>query len=161
MSTRLDSMIQHKNKFDVIRVLKSVPLLSGISSSERSQLSTGLCKITFMENEYIMREGEEGSTFYIIVSGSVEVLVNNGSEMIGTLTSGDYCGEQALLQNTTRNASLKCISSNVECLMCKQNIFRNILENNSSIQFAKRNPQRNAFVSNDTMNNEKKKRSEE
>eukprot|EP01084_Bolivina_argentea_P062935 115001_1 len=93
-----------------------------------------------------MREGEEGDSFYIIVAGTISVLSGTNSESIGTLTTGDYCGEQALLQNTTRNASLLVTSAKAQCLVCKQNIFRTILENNSSIQFTKRHPQRKALV---------------
>eukprot|EP01084_Bolivina_argentea_P128580 227255_1 len=140
---------QNKNKkFNVLTVLESVPLLSGLTSDERNKLAKGLKKIEFKNGEYIMREGEDGDSFYIIVSGSVSVLTqkNGNEEVVATLDSGDYCGEQALLQNAKRNASLRASSDVVTTLVCSQKVFRNILANNTSIKFAKREAKRKAFM---------------
>ena len=54
-----------------------------------------------MKNEFIIRQGTHGETFYIMVEGEVLVTakLDNDSEPteIRTLTAGAYFGEKALL----------------------------------------------------------------
>jgi len=55
----------------------------------------------FKKDEYIIRQGSHGETFYIMVEGEVLVTakLQNDSEPseIRTLTAGAYFGEKALL----------------------------------------------------------------
>uniref|UniRef100_A0A1I8FSZ3 cGMP-dependent protein kinase n=1 Tax=Macrostomum lignano TaxID=282301 RepID=A0A1I8FSZ3_9PLAT len=57
-----------------------------------------------------VREGEHGSTFFIIKEGTVRVTrrVQGSSQLIRTLQAGDCFGERALLQEERRTAS--CIA---------------------------------------------------
>eukprot|EP01083_Nonionella_stella_P268023 905708_1 len=141
--------VRKKKTVNLLEVLESVPLLSGLSSDERLKLSKGLKEFFFQKGDYLMREGEDGDSFYIIVEGRVSVLtLKNGiEECVAVLEAGDYAGEQALLQNAKRNASLVAASdTGVKAFICSQKLFKNILANNTSIKFAKRDAKRKAFM---------------
>merc|ERR1712154_78081 len=78
--------------------------------------------------------------------GNVITLKNGKPETVAQLEPGDYAGEQALLQNAKRNASLQAATESVKCFVCSQKVFKNILANNTSIKFAKRDAKRKAFM---------------
>lgn len=58
------------------------------------------------EGKFIFRQGDEASYFFIIVQGSMEVIVDGNKKKY--LVRGDGFGELALLYNVPRTASLQC-----------------------------------------------------
>jgi len=144
----MPSKSKKNKKMDVMEVLSSVPLFSGLTDDERGKLAKGLKKRQLKQHEVLMKQGESGSEFFIISEGRVEVSIHdNGKKLtVATLESGDYAGEQALLQNTTRNATLTAVSDRVTCLVCDQKSFKSILANNTSVNFEKREAKRQAFL---------------
>ena len=68
------------------------------------------------EGRTIIHEGDHGDRFYVIVSGSVEVLRKiegaaptadgEAQQRLAILQVGDYFGELALLHRTSRSASI-------------------------------------------------------
>jgi CRP-like cAMP-binding protein len=52
----------------------------------------------------IVREGDEGDRFYIVVEGELDV--SQDGVTIGELQHGGYFGEIALLRDTTRTATV-------------------------------------------------------
>ncbi|CAM9208512.1 unnamed protein product, partial [Phaeothamnion confervicola] len=54
-----------------LRILKSVPLLSKLTDSELSAVADALCVQSFEDEDYIIRQGDEGSRFYMINEGEV------------------------------------------------------------------------------------------
>lgn len=57
----------------------------------------------------IIREGEHGETAYIIQSGRVEIL--KGAKKVGELATGDFFGEIALVSDTQRTATVRCLTA--------------------------------------------------
>merc|ERR1740129_1877531 len=69
---------------------------------------------------------------------------DDGNEVeIAQLNEGDYCGEQALLKECSRGATVRAICDS-RCLVLNQSTFREITEENN-ILFAKRDAKRNAI----------------
>ncbi|KAL9939444.1 hypothetical protein V8E36_001261 [Tilletia maclaganii] len=90
-------------------LLKDVSLFAGMSSAEIAKISDALEPRVYEPNEYVFKQGERGSEFFIIWEGSAEVRKkrSDGTEdTIGTLSRGDYFGELALLNNAPRAASI-------------------------------------------------------
>eukprot|EP00494_Astrolonche_serrata_P027928 UN28193 len=85
-----------------------------------------------------MKAGDVGTEFYMIVSGKCEVFSPDG-ESIAFLEEGDYCGEQALLRETKRNATLKAVKP-MTCLVCNKKTFDKALRSN--VVFKKREGKR-------------------
>lgn len=86
------------------------------------------CKLKKNE-EYIFRQGDEASCFFIIADG--ECIVEVGSDTRRTLHSGDGFGELALLYNAPRSASIKASSPLVSFWGIERKVFRNIIEENA------------------------------
>ncbi len=78
---------------------------------------------------FIVRQGEPPSAFYVIESGEVEVVratqENPAGEIIAVLGPGSFFGEQALINNQPRTASVRARSV-VEVVVMGRHVFSTI-----------------------------------
>ena len=67
----------------------------------------------FEPGQEVFREGDIGDRIYIITSGKAEVTrkTSNGDVHLADLGAGEYFGEMALLNHTTRNATVRCVEA--------------------------------------------------
>ena len=74
--------------------------------------SMGIIKEHYEPGQEVFHQGDLGDRIYIIVNGRAEVVrEQDGREvMLAQLGSGEYFGEMALINQTTRNATIRCIS---------------------------------------------------
>uniref|UniRef100_A0A1I8IEC4 Fe2OG dioxygenase domain-containing protein n=1 Tax=Macrostomum lignano TaxID=282301 RepID=A0A1I8IEC4_9PLAT len=97
---------------DYVGFLRSVPLLKNLDTSKLNKIADAIEEDSFEAEQYIVREGETGNTFFIIKDGVVKVTqkVHGGAhpQLIRVLKSGDYFGEKALLEEERRTAN--CIA---------------------------------------------------
>ncbi len=73
-------------------------------------------KQRFVTGEMILREGEESSVAYMIVSGRVEIfreLPDHSRERLAVLESGQMFGEIGVLDRAPRNASARALTDTV------------------------------------------------
>ncbi|SBO21151.1 CAMP-dependent protein kinase regulatory subunit, putative [Plasmodium knowlesi strain H] len=89
--------------------LTHISILKDMDPYERSKVADSLKTKTFSDEEVIIKEGEPGDTFYIIVDGSA--LAIKDKTVIKTYSKGDYFGELALLKNQPRAATVKAKDS--------------------------------------------------
>jgi len=105
-------------------------LLDAIFPQEAVQLkltpSSGIAPLHFEEGEIIFNEGDIGDYLYIIVDGSVEIL--KGDKRVAELSKGAYFGEMALLNQKSRSATIRCLSS-VDVLALKKSDFGILIAN--------------------------------
>lgn len=109
--------------------LGRLPFLAGIEAGLLDSLSASFATQTCREGEAIVREGEEGHTFYIIVRGKFEVtkLTNeDGERRVATLQDGDYFGEIALMREVPRTATVRALGPGV-LLAMRREIFQRLL----------------------------------
>jgi NADH dehydrogenase len=71
--------------------------------------SRGVTREHFEAGDDVFRQGDLGDRLYIIVKGAVEVVREepSGETVLARLGPGEYFGEMALLQRTTRNATVR------------------------------------------------------
>ena len=84
--------------------LDSVSLFATLTPHDKDNLLTALTAQRFLPGKSIVKEGEPGDVFYIIKEGTVSCTVN-GTE-VRKMHKGEYFGEQALLYNTLRTATV-------------------------------------------------------
>lgn len=86
--------------------LRRINILRHLSDYEVAKIAHVADRETYERNQYIVREGSEGDTFYIIVKGKCNVYQvdkeTNAQKFIRELTSGSHFGEKALKNNRQR-----------------------------------------------------------
>ncbi|KAJ9643573.1 hypothetical protein H2201_007946 [Coniosporium apollinis] len=101
----MDSAFQRRRMYESF--LEEVPLLSGLTSYERSKIADALETQKFPPNTTIIREGDVGEAFYILEAGEAEVYKSSsGGKPVHRYKKGDYFGELALLNDKPRAASV-------------------------------------------------------
>jgi NTE family protein len=88
-------------------VLGRVPLFTCFTTDELEILATLFEERTYLRGDTICTAGEPGETFFVIVSGELDVW-SAGTErrLINRLDAGDYFGEMSLLLGSHRAASV-------------------------------------------------------
>jgi len=86
-------------------VLAAMPLFSPLPATTLERLARRLRPVAAVADAEIVREGDEGDLFYVIASGSVDVL--QGGVHVATIGELDHFGEIALLRNVPRVATCR------------------------------------------------------
>jgi predicted acylesterase/phospholipase RssA/CRP-like cAMP-binding protein len=108
--------------------LRNVPVLAGLSRDLLAQISREVTELRVPAGEWILREGEEADSLYIIRSGRVEVLDEGPPEaLIRMLRRGDVLGELALLRQGTRSASARA-RRDTELLELRRQSFEELIQ---------------------------------
>ena len=100
------------------KFIDSVPLFCLLTSTQRESLVGSLSSLKFRQGERIVKEGDPGDLFYVISEG--RVLCTQGGERIREMEKGDFFGEQALLYNCMRTATITAINE-VKCMAIGRN----------------------------------------
>lgn len=83
----------------------------------------------FEPGDYIIRQGEPPSGFYVIEQGEVDIVRSSPEkpegEVIATLGAGNFFGEQALINRQPRGASVRARTA-VEVVVMGRNVFTTI-----------------------------------
>jgi len=87
---------------------------------------------TFNPGDVIIRKGEVGGNFFIIASGSVNVL-NEGGIAISTLSKGDVFGEMSLICNERVSATIQ-VKEQASILYIDRENFSKIIERYPTVQ---------------------------
>ncbi|WP_224245050.1 cyclic nucleotide-binding domain-containing protein [Hyalangium gracile] len=96
----------------VMELLRAVDLFALLVPEELDRLRCDLVARRFGKNERIIEEGEEGHTFYLVVSGEVSVRTGKGLE-VTRLKRGNYFGEMSLLTGEPRAATVVAMEDSV------------------------------------------------
>jgi len=103
-----DSAQHKREKYE--EFLQHVSILQNMDSYERSKLSDAIVEKWFEEGEYVIKEGEQGDIFYLIMSGQAVATktLEPGKPPVNVANyaEGDYFGERALLKNEPRAANI-------------------------------------------------------
>lgn len=87
-----------------------------------------VAQVHYEPGDMVFEQGDVGDCLYILVKGQVEVLVNQDGQQkcVAQLKEGEYFGEMALLQHTTRSASIRCLTP-VELLVLRRGDFNSLV----------------------------------
>jgi CRP-like cAMP-binding protein len=92
-------------------LLANVPLLATLAPPAKAQLLDLLAFRRYSKGQDIVRRGDEGNEFFLILKGRVQVL-SETEDVIVELGQGQHFGERSLIISEPRNATVRCA---VEC----------------------------------------------
>jgi len=114
-----------------VGLISRVPLFEACSQAECARVATITTQVDVPDGEILIREGEPGDLFFIVVKGSAEV--RKGNRRIATLGAGDFAGEIALVTDAPRTATVRTTSP-VTALRATRKGFSALLDTSPAIQ---------------------------
>jgi len=116
----------------VIKLLSSFSIFKNLGENEIRDIVTFLRLDKFDEDEIILRKGEPGRNLFIIVSGRVEVLSDDGMS-IAFMGTGEVFGEMSLLSGDPVGATIKVVEPSTVLYIGAKD-FKRILNEMPSLQ---------------------------
>eukprot|EP00928_Gymnodinium_smaydae_P069977 TRINITY_DN53935_c0_g1_i1.p1 TRINITY_DN53935_c0_g1~~TRINITY_DN53935_c0_g1_i1.p1 ORF type:complete len:760 (+),score=204.12 TRINITY_DN53935_c0_g1_i1:63-2282(+) len=124
----------------MVEFLAKVALFNRLPRDQLPILASGFKEKRFRKGEDIIKQGEPGREFFVIKDGTASVHISPGTgkpaEQVATLGSGDFFGENALIRNEVRNATIRAETALVT-LAISRDMFRQ-LELHKRLDFPKR-----------------------
>jgi CRP-like cAMP-binding protein len=113
-----------------VDLIGKVPLFAGLSKRELGQIASIADEIDLPEDKVLIREGERGREFYVLLDGEAEV--TRQGKRLATRRSGEYFGEIALVSSLPRIATVTTRKP-VRALVIRDVEFRALLQRTPAI----------------------------
>lgn len=120
---------------EVVSLLRRVDILKALDADDVTLLADDLRSQLFAHDEVVCRQGEMGSTFYIIRSGRVAVRTKSAEGIeseVARLGPGDYFGEVSLLTGEARSSTCVAVED-TELLALDRETFSVLLQENPPV----------------------------
>jgi CRP/FNR family cyclic AMP-dependent transcriptional regulator len=127
-----------KSQLPLPDALATVPLLSRLSSTQRTRLAKLATTRKYQAGSVIVRQGDTSMSFYVILSGRVRVEQELGDNQRLTLREfgpGGYFGEMGLIDDMPRSATVVAVEP-TECALLAKWDFGNELREDPDIAMA-------------------------
>jgi small-conductance mechanosensitive channel len=89
-----------------LRAIATSPILTGLDEDTHRALAAAAAERVFADGEAIVREGEPGSSLFLIRRGRVAVTIGADAREIAMTESGGYFGEMSMLTGEPRTATV-------------------------------------------------------
>ena len=116
-----------------LELLRRVPLLAGLGRKEVEEVGRLAEEIDVPAGRVLMREGQTGQEFFVIVAGSV--LIARGGHDLRSLGPGDFLGEIALIDDGPRTATATT-EMNSKLLVLAHREFHSLMDQFPSVRKA-------------------------
>ena len=110
---------------EATELLKQTPLFEGLSDADLEELAQSTRIQDYKAGQIIVIEGRVGAAFFILVSGSVEIVKRRGQSdeaALAILQAGDFFGELATMRHVPRSASVRALQDS-RCLVIRRADF--------------------------------------
>jgi CRP-like cAMP-binding protein len=118
----MPARVRSATKVDLIA---RVPLFAGLSKSELGQVAAIADEIDLPADKVLIREGERGREFFVLLEGEAEV--TRKGKKLATRRAGEFFGEIALVSSLPRIATVKTREP-VRALVLRDVEFRALLQ---------------------------------
>ncbi len=112
----------------IISTFKDMHLFGGLDPADLEHTLSYFTEIELIPNQLLFSQGDPGDSFFIVVEGEVSVIRMDGDveTILDVLEPGDYLGEEGLLFNKPRGASVEALGHVILLKADRQN-FHNLL----------------------------------
>jgi uncharacterized membrane protein len=99
-------------------LLAQIPLFQGLTDEDREALAQRLTEKTFKAGDIVFSQGDQGSSMYVVRSGSVQIYLPSADKakppvVLKDLLTGEYFGELAIFDDKPRSASVRALVDTV------------------------------------------------
>ncbi|OUL23274.1 transcriptional regulator [Nostoc sp. RF31YmG] len=115
---------------DRLLFVRRVPIFKELRDDFIVRLASVMNELSFPSNHAIFRQGEEGRSLYIVVSGRVKVHI--GDKKLAEVDKGKYFGEMAVFDTQPRSASATTLEP-CDCLELTQEQLYDAIEETPEI----------------------------
>jgi small-conductance mechanosensitive channel len=116
------------------RLLETVQIFETLPAAERGHLAAAARDSLYAAGESIVREGDAGSSMFVVARGEMVVTVDPSAHEVARLGPGDFFGEMSLLTGAPRTASVTAVTD-VEVLEITGDAFRQfVLANPAAVE---------------------------
>ena len=106
-------------------LIKGTPLFAHCSRKDLQHIGQIADEVDLQAGKVLIREGERGREFFVLVSGEVEV--RRKGRKIATLGPGSFFGEMALLSKAPRAATVTAVTP-IDVLVISDRAFLGLLD---------------------------------
>ena len=106
-------------------LIKGAPLFENCSKQDLQRIAQIADQLDLRAGKVLIREGERGREFFVIVSGEVDV--HRKGRKVTTLGPGSFVGEMALLSKAPRSATVTAVTP-VDVLVITDRAFLDLLD---------------------------------
>jgi len=111
-----------------VAFLSRLHLFNGLGEDQLQAVANSLEEVSFKAGETIIKEGEEGYQFFMIVKGKVLVTRKKAPRPLATLVARDYFGEEAMLSIHHRRTATVTAVEDTHTLVLGREHFRRLLK---------------------------------
>lgn len=129
-STLTNMMIERRRDFSRYNKLKTLQPFALVEPEKMLLLVTKMKEKTYAPGENIISQGEAGDAYYIVKQGRAAVIrkeEDREPEKIAILNEGEGFGEEALIREKSRNATIQAIDETTVLILDKRD-FDDILK---------------------------------
>lgn len=114
-----------------VQALKRAPLFADLSRKELADLARVTEDLEVPAGEVLCKEGDTGREFFVIVEGETEVTSNG--KRVAQRGGGDFVGEIALLEDTSRTATVTA-KTPLRLFVLTREDFRSLVRENPKVE---------------------------
>jgi CRP-like cAMP-binding protein len=114
----------------VVEMLSRTPIWSGLSNQDLNSIVGRAKDSRYNAGEIIVKKGESGVGFYLILDGSVEVKL--GETVLSKLGPGQFFGEMSVIDDQPRSADVIAVEPS-RCLVLTAWSFEALISNHPKI----------------------------
>ncbi|CBN56566.1 MULTISPECIES: cyclic nucleotide-binding domain-containing protein [Kamptonema] len=116
------------NHWNLRDLLRRVAYFEQCTDLELRQLIEYGYRQLFPAGQTICQENDPGDSFYIILSGTVEVLSQRADKYIATIHEGEFFGEISLLLGTPRSATVRAMEDSILFVVERHDLQKLLVE---------------------------------
>ena len=109
MEALYKNFFRDNKKFNpVLKALEKVPVFENLLEKELKNIAQLTHERAYQLDEYVFKKYAPAEGMYVILDGEIEIKDPKSGNIFANLTSGDFFGELALLDEEPRSASAVC-----------------------------------------------------
>lgn len=107
--------------------LEKIPLFKKCTKTFLNTLSTRTSVAAFKKNEVIIKRGDNSDEMFLIISGKVQVVSEDGTKTFDTMKAGSFFGEVGMLNNSARTATITS-ATDVELIVLSKKDYYQVVK---------------------------------